>query len=145
VHLFFCDRVLGVAGQERVAEGGDGGVAFELLGDIEGVGGVSFHADVEGLEASAEDPGVEGGEGGPGAAAEEVYLVDEVFFAEDSAAKNPALAIDPFCGGVDDEVGAVLDRCLSDGGSEAIVNVEKDLVFAARSMISRAGLVGVSR
>jgi hypothetical protein len=80
VHLFFCDRVLGVAGKEGISEGGDGGMAFELLGDVEGVGGMSFHADVEGLEASAEDPGVEGGEGGPGAAAEEIDLFDEFLF-----------------------------------------------------------------
>ena len=131
VHLFFCDRVLGVAWQEGIAERGDGGVGLELLGDIEGVVGMSFHADVEGLEASAEDPGVEGGEGGAGAAAEQVYLVYEVFFTEDGPAQDAALAVDPFGGGMDDEVGAVLDGCLSYGGSETIVDVKEDLVFAA--------------
>jgi len=132
VHLFFGDRILGVAGQEGIVEGGDRGVGFELLGDIEGVVGVSFHADVEGLEASAEDPGVERGEGGAGAPAEEVYLVNEVFFAEDGSAEDAALAVDPLSGGMNDEVGAVLDRRLAYGGSEAIVDVEEDLVFAAK-------------
>ena len=131
MHLFFCDRVLRVAGQEGVTEGGDRGVGFELLGDIEGVVGVSFHTDVEGLEASAEDPGVERGEGGAGATAEKVYLVYEFFFTEDGSAEDAALAIDPFGGGMDDEVGAVLDGRLSDRRSEAIIDVEQDLVFAA--------------
>ena len=53
------------------------------------------------------------------------------FFAEDGSAEDAALAVDPFSGGMDDEVGAVLDGCLSYGGSEAIVDVEEDLVFAA--------------
>lgn len=82
---------------------------FQFFRDIEGVGGMSFHPYVQGFQAAAEYPGVEGGEGGACAAAEEVDLVHQLFFAYDHAAQHTALAIQPFGGGMNDEVGAVLD------------------------------------
>jgi len=107
-------------------------MAFEGLGDKEGISGMSFHADVECLQASAEDPGVEGREGGAGAAAEEIDLFDQLLFPYDGSAEYATLAVDPFGGGVDNEIGAVLNRRLSDRGSEAIVYVENKVVFAGQ-------------
>jgi len=104
-------------------------VAFEGLCEIECIGGVAFHPDVEGFEASAEDPGVEGRKRGAGAAAEEVDFLYQFFSSQDGAAEDAALAVDPFCGGVDDEIGAEVDRRLADGGSEAVVYIEQQVVF----------------
>ena len=84
---------------------------------------MSFHADVQGLETSAEDPGVEGRKGRAGAAAEKVDFFDEFLLPEDGTAEDAALTIEPFGCGMDDEVGAVLNRRLTDGGSEAVINV----------------------
>src|SRR5262245_3436554 len=90
---------------------------------------MAFHPDVEGLEASAEDPGVEGGKGGAGAAAEEIDVLYQFFSSQDGAAEDAALAVDPFCGAMDDEVGAEVDRRLADGGSKAVIDVEQQVVF----------------
>src|ERR1700685_1171653 len=90
---------------------------------------MSFHADVEGLEASAKDPGVEGGEGGAGTAAEEINFIDQFFFPNDSAAEDAALAVEPFCCRVHDEVGAEFDGELADGCCKTVVDREEQLVF----------------
>src|SRR6185437_1448711 len=104
---------------------------LQLLGDKEGIAAMPFHADVEGFEASAQDPGIEGGERGTGAAAEEIDLVDQLFSSQDGAAEDAALAIEPFSGGVYDEIRTEIHGCLTDGSREAIVHIEEDIVFAA--------------
>src|SRR5580658_7086965 len=91
---------------------------------------MSFHADVEGLKASAEDPGIEGGEGGAGTAAEEVDFLYQILFSEDGAAEDAALAIEPFGSGVDDKVGAEIDGELANGCRETVIDDEEQVVFA---------------
>src|SRR5580692_10630311 len=91
---------------------------------------MSFHADVEGLEASAKDPGIEGGEGGAGTAAEEVDFLYQFLFSEDGAAEDAALAVEPFGSGVNDEVSAEIDRKLADGCRETVVDDEEQVVLA---------------
>ncbi len=90
---------------------------------------MSFHADVEGLEASAKDPGVEGGEGGAGTAAEEINFIDQFFFPDDSAAEDAALAVEPFGCRVDDEVGAEFDGESGRWVLQSSCRREEQLVF----------------
>ena len=84
---------------------------------------MSFHADVEGFEAAAEDPGVEGGEGGAGTAAEEVDFMDQFFFADNNATKNSSLTIDPFCSGMKNDICSIFNWPLIHGRCKTIVNI----------------------
>src|ERR1700722_13018047 len=102
-------------------------MAFEVLCDVQGVGGMPFHADVQRLQASAEYPGIKRGEGRAGAAAKQINFPDQFFFTYDGAAQYAALAVDPFGGGVDDQIGAILNGGLADGGSETIIYVEDEV------------------
>ena len=140
VHLASGDRHIGGGwGGKGISDVGDSGMGFEGCGDVKGVGGMSFHSDVEGLEASAEDPGVEGGEGRAGTAAEKIDLFDQFLFPDDGAAEDAALAVNPFGCRVDDKVGAVLNGRLADGGSEAIIDVEEQVVLAGERRRRLAG------
>jgi len=88
VHLAAGDIVLGVAGEKGILQPGDGGMSFEGCGDVKGIGGMPLHSYIECLEASAEDPGIEGRKGGAGTAAEKIDFFDQLLFADDGAART---------------------------------------------------------
>jgi len=55
------------------------------------------------------------GERRAGTAAEKIDFFDQLLFADDGAAQDAALAVDPFGRRMHDQVCAVLNGCLSDG------------------------------
>src|SRR6185312_15449668 len=131
-HLPAGDLVLRMAREHRVFQRRDRGMALERLGEKQGIGRVPLHADVEGLEAPAEDPRIEGGKGRSRGAAKEIDLFDKVLSADSGAADDASLAVEPFGGGMDDEIGAMLDRRLTDRCGETVVDVEDKVVFPGK-------------
>ena len=90
--------------------------AARLLGD----------ANPQGFKRLEQGPGVERRKRGAGLAQEIVDMVgDELLARQDHAAEHAALAVDVFGGGVDDAIGAELQRMLQQRRGEHVVDDER--------------------
>ena len=101
---------------------------MEELRDLHGVCAVLFHPDVQGLEAAGDQKGIEGTQHGAGHVlqAEGADLIDEVCLADHEARDHVAVAVEVLGGGVDDHVGAQLQRLLEIGGGKGVVHNDPD-------------------
>ena len=100
-----------VVGQARVGDVGDAGVLGQEGGDRLGVLAVPLQSQRQGDRAAHDQPGVEGCDGAAGVVeGAELDLVDEVLGADDGAAHGVAVPVDVLGQGVDDQVGAVVER-----------------------------------
>ena len=103
-------------------------VVMEELRDLHGVGAVLFHPDVQGLETAGDQERIEGTQHGAGhiLQAEGTDLVDEVSFADHKARDHVAVAVEVLGGGVDDHIGAQLQRLLQVRRSKGVVHDDPD-------------------
>ena len=84
-----------------------GGLLLQPLGQRQGIAAVGLHAQTQSLQALEKDPCVERTHGRPCRAQKTVYAAPHQLLAADHGAADTApLAIDVFCGGVNDDVRA---------------------------------------
>lgn len=124
------DGVLRVRLEARVVYEQDVRGGFEGVGDGGGVLGGFAGAQVERLEAAVGEPGVEGGGDGADGVLEERETLVQLRGVEGCGTHDHVrVAVDVLCNGVDDDVGAVIERVLDVGGEEGVVDDDKDAVL----------------
>ena len=113
--------VLRVRLQARVAD--FEAVVLEELGDLLRVGLLLVHAHLEGLDASEEQPGVEGREAAPGGVDCEVELFAERGVVDGQDAGHEVVVARQVLGAaLVDDVGAEVERVLEQGGEHGVVD-----------------------
>lgn len=125
------DGALGVGVEAGVVDGNDVGRGLEGGGDGGSVAGGLAGAEVEGLEAAVGEPAVKGrGDGANGVLEEREALVEVIRVEGGDAHDDVGVAVDVLCDGVDDNVGAVVERVLDVGGEEGVVDDDEDVLGA---------------
>lgn len=124
------DVAVGVGVKAGVVDGDDVGRGLEGVGDggcvLAGLAGTQ----VQGLEAAVGEPRVKGRGHGADGVLEEAQAGLEVVAVEGGDAHDDvAVAVDVLCDGVDDDVGAQLQRVLDVGGQEGVVDDDEDAVL----------------
>src|SRR3989338_6973416 len=127
-HLFFDQGILWVAFKTWIINFLDMLVLFQMPGDGQGVGLMSFHAGDEGLDPAQDQPRVEGRFGNtqgvdPKAAAGFQVLVP----VDDRSADNIAVTVQIFGRGVDDNVRSKIKRTLKIRTQKRIIHDRQDL------------------
>src|SRR2546425_633556 len=90
-------------------------------------GGGGVGGEGEGLDAAEEEEAILGAGDGAGGVLDELELLVEGGVAGDKgAADHVAVAADVLGGGVEDDVGAELERALEDGRGEGVVHEDRD-------------------
>ena len=127
-HLLFRDLIALEVLQAGVIDLVHRRVIVEELCDLHGVCAVLFHADVQGLEAAGDQEGIEGAQHGAGHVlqAEGTNFIDEVCLADHEARNHIAVAVEVLGGGVDDHIGAELQRLLEIRRGEGVVHDDPD-------------------
>jgi hypothetical protein len=96
-----------------------------------GIGGSLASAQVQGLQTTVSEPAVEGGGDGADGILEERETLLESFGVESGDTHaDVRVAVDILCNGVNDDVGAVVERVLHVGTHEGIIDDDKDAVAA---------------
>ncbi len=130
-HLALGQLVIGVAFQAGIEDFSHGGVGFEEARHLHGVGAVALHAQLEGLQPDAGQPGIEGA----GAAAQvledgiELGLDVGNVAADDRAAHDQAVTAEVLGGGMDDHVRAEGERALAVGRGEGVIHHQPGALF----------------
>ena len=117
------DRVIGMAGQAGPVHGGHGGVGHEAFGQEGGVRAVAGHPQGQGLQAADGEPGGERVRGHP--EIDRALPQRAVHLAagrHDQPEGDVVVAPQVLGGGMDDDVGAVLDRPAQHRRGEGVVH-----------------------
>ena len=122
-HLTLRQFVLRVAGREGPGDRLHRGMGFEQRHHLLGVGGVLAHAHAERLDAAKHEEAVHGAGDGADGVLQKVELLGEAVVARyGNAADHVGVAVDELGRGVNDDVGAVVERRLKDGRHEGVVH-----------------------
>lgn len=124
------DCVLGVGGEAGVVDGDDVRGGIEGGGDGGGVVGGFAGAEVEGFEAAVSEPAVEcRGHGADCVLQEGQTFVEGLGVEGGDAHEDVGVAVDILGDGVDDDVGAVVERVLHVGAQEGVIDHDHDAVL----------------
>lgn len=122
---------VGVGVNTRVVDGDNMRRSLEGESHSGGIGGSLAGTQVEGLQTTVSEPAVEGGGDGADGILEERETLLESFGVESGDTHaDIRVAVDILCDGVDDDVGAVVERVLHVGAHEGVVDDDEDTVLA---------------
>jgi hypothetical protein len=93
---------------------------------------MALHSHIQGFDASAEYPGIEGRKCRARAPAKKIEIVNQRFFAYHNSSQHTTLSIYPFSCRMDHEVRAILNGSLINGGSEAVVHVQQQVILTGK-------------
>lgn len=127
--LLDSDLTLGMRRQPRIIDSQHVRALLQRLRHHSAIAAGFAGAEVEGLCAAVGEPAVESGGDGADCVLEEGETgVDLGRVEGGDAHKDVRVAVDVFCYGVDDDVGAVVEWVLEVGGEEGVVDYDLDAV-----------------
>lgn len=121
------DLAVRVGVDSGVVDGDNVGGGLEGESHGGGIGGRLTGAQVQGLQTTVGEPAVEGGgDGADGVLEEGETLLEGVGVESGDTHADVGVAVDVLSDGVDDDVGAVVERVLDVGAHEGVVDDDED-------------------